>query len=177
MRTNHKNDQCSVKNKEKFSCCLNYNEIHSAWIESCKNLQKIKKYAIHTYNNQFICFITSIRFNTKNDFNSSWITIFVTDKKKIASINITKKNSDKLQTLTDFSKTRTFWSNSEKKQTVEVFKKCFTLSRKLMSWICFNNDMNIAIQCLKKQQNHDSASDKLKNCENWHHNNSKTVLL
>ena len=54
--------------------------------------------------------------------------------------------------------------------------KCFIFSRRSTSWICFNNDMNIAIQCLKEWQNHDSAFNEFKNCENWHHSNSETVL-
>ena len=45
----------------------------------------------------------------------------------------------------DLSEARTFWSNSEKKQTIEAFTKCFTFSRKLTSWIYFNDDMNIVI--------------------------------
>ena len=37
--------------------------------------------------------------------------------------------------------------------------------------------MNIIIQCLKKQQNHDSAFNKFKNYENWYYNNSKIISL
>ena len=68
--TNHKDSQCSVKNEEEFSCCSNCNEAHSAWAELYKNLQKVKKHAIHTYNNQSTCFAVNIKSKIKNDFNS-----------------------------------------------------------------------------------------------------------
>ena len=77
----------------------------------------------------------------------------------------------------NFSETKTFWSNSEREQIIKAFIKCFTLSRKLTSWICFNDSTNIAIQYLKKWQNYDSASNEFKNHKNWHHSNSETVLL
>ena len=83
----------------------------------------------------------------------------------------------KKKNLINFLKTRAFWSNSEKEQIVVTFKKCFTLSRRSTSWICFNNDINTAIQCLKKWKSHDSASHKFKNCKNWYHSNSETLSL
>ena len=50
-KTNYKNDQCSVKNKEKLDCCLNCNKAQSVWVKLCKSLQKVKKCTIHAYNN------------------------------------------------------------------------------------------------------------------------------
>ena len=44
-----------------------------------------------------------------------------------------------------FLKTKTFWSDSEKKQTIKTFTRYFTFNKKLTSWICFNDDKNIII--------------------------------
>ena len=91
-----------------------------------------------------------------------------TSQKKI-QMNYRKK------ILTDFSKIKIFWSNSEKKQIIKTFTKCFIFNKKSTSWICFNDNTNIAIQCLKKWKNHDFTFCKFKNCRNKHYNNSKTL--
>ena len=59
---------------------------------------------------------------------------------KYVILHVQLQGQNKLQifcmatlTLTDYLKAKTFWSNSEKKQIIITFKKCFTFSRKLTS--------------------------------------------
>ena len=102
----------------------------------------------------------------------------LTRKKSFQQISQKKiQINHKEKILTEFLKIRIFWSNSEREQTVVTFKKCFILSRKLTSWICFNNNMNTAIQCLKKWKNHDFASYEFKNYRNKYYSNSKILLM
>ena len=131
--TNHRNNQCLVKNNKKFSCYSNYNKAHSAWTESCKSLQKVKKHTIYTYNNWLTCFAVNTESKIKNNFNSDWIIVSVTDKKKIISANITEKNSDESQkkNLSRFLENKNTLIKFKKKINSQNIHKMFHFQQKI----------------------------------------------